>query len=190
VFGAPGGEAGATPNREFPELWLRFVTAVCDGSQQALLAERGRDLAANMSEHGYGMAFFVANELRAQIKDAIALLADDEIEEAFGARDMWQVVDQVSTNYLGGARNTHRHAAMAQSGAAIIDWFTIHADTFDHRRWPAHDTVLVPYCEQWLAAYGVCDTDVDGCSYPISSPAELARIAASDLLTTLGNGHE
>jgi len=31
-------------------------------------------------------------------------------------RDMWQVIDQVSGNYLGGARNTHRHRTQSRAG--------------------------------------------------------------------------
>jgi len=29
---------------------------------------------------------------------------------------MWQVIDQVSGNYLGGARNTHRHRTQSRAG--------------------------------------------------------------------------
>jgi hypothetical protein len=30
------------------------------------------------------------------------------------SRDMWQVIDQVSINYLGGAPNTHRYRTQSQ----------------------------------------------------------------------------
>lgn len=32
------------------------------------------------------------------------------------ARDMWQVIDQVNVNYLGGARNTHRYRTQSRAG--------------------------------------------------------------------------
>jgi hypothetical protein len=38
------------------------------------------------------------------------------LETAYGQRDMWQVIDQVSTSELGGARNTSRYRT--QTGAA------------------------------------------------------------------------
>ena len=63
-----------------------------------------RDLAANLSLHGYGWANFMATELRQQIKDATELLSDKQIQSAFGARDMWQVIDQVAMQELGGFR--------------------------------------------------------------------------------------
>ena len=146
VFGAPGGEPGVLPNREFPELWLRFVSAVSGPA--------GRDLAVNLSKHGYGIASLVARELRAQTKGAISLLSDREVTAAFGARDMWQVIDQVSATYLGGARNTHRYATMAQSGVSIIDWLAGHADALNRGDPPAGDAGLAAACEQWLAVNG------------------------------------
>ena len=153
VFGAPGGDPGVTPNREFAQLWLRFVSA--------LSASAGRDLAVNLSEHGYGMALFVARELGAQAKGAIALLSDPEVSAAFGAREMWQVIDQVAANYLGGARNAHRYAAMARSGSTIIDWLARNADALNKRHAPAGDAGLTEASEQWLAAKGAGDTGCD-----------------------------
>jgi hypothetical protein len=32
------------------------------------------------------------------------------------ARDMWQVIDQVNTTYLGGARNSHRYRTQSRAG--------------------------------------------------------------------------
>jgi hypothetical protein len=31
-------------------------------------------------------------------------------------RDMWQVIDQVNSNYLGGARNSKRHRTQSRAG--------------------------------------------------------------------------
>ena len=58
---------------------------------------------------------------------AAGLLGDPDVRRAFGARDMWQVVDSVARNDLGGARNSARHRALAQSGTAILDWLAEHA---------------------------------------------------------------
>src|SRR6266850_6176218 len=54
--------------------------------------------------------------------DVIRLLSDPEIESVYGARDMWQVISQVSQLELGGARNTVRYRTLATSGAIIIAW--------------------------------------------------------------------
>ena len=160
VFGAPGGDADVTPNRDFQDLWLRFVSAVAAGSRQGSPGGRARDLAVNLSAHGYGMARFVADDLRAQVRTATALLSDPAVTAAFGAHDMWQVIEKVSANDLGGARNTRRFVEMAESGANIIGWLAKHATTFDHGQWMGDDAQLTAACERWLAAQDEGDGDV------------------------------
>ena len=136
VLGLPGGDSTARANRQFDALWLRFVTAANDYARpadaessldQGILSGAARDLAANLSRHAGGMALRAAVELGAQMKDATRLLGDPDVRRAFGARDMWQVVDSVARNDLGGARNSARHRALAQSGTAILDWLAEHA---------------------------------------------------------------
>ncbi len=36
------------------------------------------------------------------------------------ARDMWQVIDQVNVNYLGGTRNSHRYRTQSRAGAVTV----------------------------------------------------------------------
>ena len=134
AVGAPGGVEGVAVNREFNDLWLRFVSRVAtlnrqnevetSGSETKELALRraARDLAQNLSLHGAGMALYAAVDLQQQIVFAVKLLSDPEITAAYGTRDMWQVVDQVATIDLGGAANTHSYRTMATSGATIISW--------------------------------------------------------------------
>jgi hypothetical protein len=213
AFGAPGGDPNANlPNRDFNDLWLRFVSSVSSFARQ-ITVERllrstiplavsqeqvrkaGRDLAANLSLHGYGIAYFAATELQNSIMQFISLLSDREVTGAFGARDMWQVIDQVNTNYLGGPRNTQRYRTQARSGAVVIRWLanngqrltsgngtdviSIDALTSPQLRSLGSDnpTVtptdwdLVQACEQWLAVGGVQDTNIEQYSQPIESPA-------------------
>jgi hypothetical protein len=231
-FGFPGGDAAvATPNREFADLWLRFVSAVSTYVRQvtvddllrsnvpfAVSAEQvrksGRDLAANLSLHGYGIAYFAATELQGQINDVIALLSDPEIKAAYGARDMWQVIEQVSIYELGGARNTVRYRTMATAGAIIIRWLATHADRLSGsfgdavldidqvRRPPLRpkgvratdqptDRDLVDACEQWLAVTGTPEQRVEEYAQPIEAPNTTSRPvqipqAARDLLESVG----
>jgi len=232
VFGFPGGDAmQINPNREFNDLWLRFVSAVSAFVRQLkvddLLRARipvqvsqeqvrksGRDLGANLSLHGYGMTFFVAAELQKEINDIIRLLSDPEVLNAYGARDMWQVIDQVATLELGGARNSVRYRTMAQSGAVIIRWLADRADklagaSFDDvldiyqiRNPPPRrsgqkattnptDADLVNACEQWLAVTGTPDDRVEQYSQPIEGPNMTSRpiqipSVARDLLESVG----
>jgi SpoVK/Ycf46/Vps4 family AAA+-type ATPase len=185
AFGAAGGDAGVTPNRDFPEIWLRFISAVTDSLQHPPRERVARDLAVNMSEHGYGMALFVACQFRAQMKNAISVLSDSEVTGAFDARDMWGVIDHVSTNYLDGATNSHRYAEMAQAGANIIGWLARHVDALNHCQWPGDDVDPGAICKQWLAARGPV-SDVGGWTHRVGS-ADSGPLAPAQLLATLAD---
>jgi hypothetical protein len=201
VFGLPGGEQGVVPNQEFGDLWTRFISSVsalarqtATGSEARATTEQttrkaGRDLAVNMSLYGYGVAFFAATELRGQVDQIVKLASDPEILRAYGARDMWQVVDQVATLELGGAANSARYRALASSGSTIIAWLAKNARKFSiSARGPfltlnskssrmgkldaltaksPTDSDLVAACEQWLAVSGTSDGSVDDFSHPV-----------------------
>ncbi|TJZ76209.1 hypothetical protein [Chitiniphilus eburneus] len=233
AFGAPGGDPnGSMPNREFNELWLRFVSAVSNFARQisvekllrqnvpmAVSQEQvrksARDLAANLSLHGYGIAYFAATDLQQSILEFRDILSDPEVRGAFGARDMWQVVDQVNANYLGGTRNTYRYRVQANSGAIIVRWLAqnqqrlqgrygmdvisidaltnpqLRALSSDRPLVSPSDWDLVNACEQWLAVGGVQDQSIEQYSQPIESPVitskpiEMPRVAR-DVLDSVG----
>jgi len=232
AFGAPGGDPnGALPNREFNELWLRFVSAVSSFARQLTVEKMlrssvpmavsqeqvrksGRDLAANLSLHGYGIAYFSATELQSTLMEFRDVLSDPEIKGSFGARDMWQVIDQVNANYLGGTRNTHRFRTQARAGAVIIRWLANHhqrltgrygtdvislasltnpqlAQGSDRPLVTPNDWDLVQSCEQWLAVGGVQDANIEQYSQPIESPVitskpiEMPQMAR-DILDSVG----
>jgi hypothetical protein len=231
-FGYPGGDPSqGNPNRDFNDLWLRFISSVSSyvrqlkvddllrsnvpvSVSQEQVRKSGRDLAANLSLHGYGIAYFVATELQSSIREFITLLSDPEIKSAYGARDMWQVIEQVSTLELGGARNSVRYRTMATSGAVIIRWladnanqlagsaFTDIIDLGEIRNPPPRgagasptteptDADLLNACEQWLAVTGTPDLRVEEYAQPsegptaTSSPVRIPTIA-KDLLDSVG----
>jgi hypothetical protein len=212
-FGWPGGEASQNAqNREFGDLWLRFVSAVSSFTRQATLEnlltsslpnavsqeqvrKAGRDLAANLSLYGYGMAYFAATELQTQIREIIEVLSDPDVKGSYGARDMWQVIDQVAALELGGARNSVRYRTMAQSGAVIIRWLANNASRLSGvgrlklldetairlARVSGRPTVdptdrdLVDACEQWLAVTGTSDARVEQYAQPVEGPNQTSR---------------
>jgi hypothetical protein len=234
-FGFPGGDAmQESANREFNDLWLRFVAGVSSYVRQftvddLLRGQRGplpvaqqhvikaaRDLAANLSLHGFGVAYFAAGELQTQINEVLSLLSEQEVKQAYGARDMWGVIEQVSALELGGARNTVRYRTMATSGAVIVAWLAKHArdlanpatlallDVQDVLRPTLRpqgtratedpsDRDLVDACEQWLAVTGTSETRVDEYTQPIegpyipSSPVRIPSMAR-DMLDAAGVG--
>jgi hypothetical protein len=231
TFGIAGGDAQVVPNREFSDLWLRFLSAVSSFNRQSTVNElitvrfpaavsqeavrkSGRDLAANLSLHGYGVAYFAATELQAVINESIEILSNAEIRNAYGARDMWQVVDQVAALELGGNKNSIRYRTMAQAGAVIIRWLANHADVLatagngpvldvdviangaprlpgDKPTTNPNDQDLVNACEQWLAVTGTQDEQVEQYAQPVEGPVITSRpiqipAVARDLLASVG----
>ncbi len=211
-FGAPGGNPNAgEPNRDFNELWLRFLSAVSSFARQLTVdrllrsavpmavsqeqvRKAGRDLGANLSRNGYGIAYNAAIEIQQSILDFRTVLTDPELRNVFGARDMWQVIDLVNANYLGGPRNTHRFRTQSRNGAIIIRWIANHVETLssvtgpvllvDQIVSPQHfrvdadhkptvdptDWDLVNACEQWLAVGGVQEESREHYAQPIEAP--------------------
>src|SRR5262245_4008772 len=140
AFGIPGGaDTGVEPNREFNDLWMRFVSSVSalvrqldvgsvlpDPSHapvsQAQVRKAARDLAVNLSLHGFGVAHFAATELQTQTTSLIEVLSDPEIRRAYGARDVTQLVDRVVQRELGGVPARGRYLVRAKSGVIILAW--------------------------------------------------------------------
>jgi hypothetical protein len=184
---AQGGGEEQMPNREFADLWIRFLSAASLLGRQAKeerklvsdeqLFKSARDLAVNLSLHGYGMAHFAGAELQKLIKDVHAMLSAPDILSAYGVRDPNQLIDRVSTLYLAGAVNGVRQRTMAHAGSKIMRWLADEAQTlsspisrslaiFD--RDGARFQELIGNVERWLAVTGTPDATVEQFSEPIS----------------------
>jgi hypothetical protein len=216
TMGVPGGNVNGASNREFNDLWIRFVSSVSSlvrqktvesllrqgipasiGQQQ--VRKSARDLALNLSRYGYGMVVFAAVDLQKQISTMIKLLGHEDIRGAYGARDMWQVIDQVATLELGGARNSARYRTLAICGAIITKWLAKNVDKFNRATSlepiidldavvatsPASsgrnatsdptDYDLVNACELWLADTAVGDDRIEQMSQPREAPVMTSR---------------
>jgi len=168
AFGALGGASDSEPNRDFDRLWLRFLAAIASLARQSSQAppaegtlpalqeaarNAGRDLATNLSQHGYGIAYFAATALAQTIVEIRDLLRDTELRAAFGARDMWQVIELVSTEFLGGARNTNRFRTQSKAGAVIIRWLGNNAPRLAN---PKRDVVELEQMRRPKPPYAPC----------------------------------
>ncbi len=138
------GDDGEASNREFHDLWTRFLSAVASFTRQSSVADTsgsspalasqeeirkaGRYLATNLSRHGSGIAYIAARELQTQIRDMIGLLSDREILSTHGASDLWQVIEQIASKEFGGARNVARYRSLSTSGATVIAWLATKSD--------------------------------------------------------------
>ena len=188
TLGVPGGQPGVAANRDFQDLWLRFVSAVASLDRNAppssidRIKQPARDLAANMSTHGGGTLYHAAAELRKQVADMTEILSDRDLQSAFGARDLWSVIDHVAASELGGARNTARYRTLATSAATIINWLADHEHRLCDPTQPLIDPGaikappdcgsgeaaggtpadydLVNACEMWLAESGIPDSSL------------------------------
>ena len=169
VLGSPGGAAGVRPNREFPALWLRFVDSVLayahknkaselvrpPSANNARVRRAARDLAANVSAHGGGVATTAALRLVAQAQQLFEILNDRELQQAFGARDAWQLIERVSRD-LGSARNVTRYRKQAEAARQIFDWLVDYTAGGSTKG----DTQVVSAAEQWLGTSDVMRIDL------------------------------
>jgi hypothetical protein len=144
TLGIPGGEGEGRVNREFNDLWVRLVSSVSALARQntvdsllrspfpgAIGQQRvrkaARDLCVNLSTYGYGMAIYAAIELNKQVEIITAVLGSEDVRANYGgARDWTQVVDEIATLELGGARNSSRYQTLASCGGIITAWLANH----------------------------------------------------------------
>ena len=183
---------------------------------QEQVRKAGRDLASNLSLYGYGMTYHAAVELQHTIQEIFQILRGAEVKAAFGARDVYQVIEQVSALELGAHVNTVRARTMATAGATIIAWLVKKArdlgsislapilDTAEILNPSIHpagskpttdpfDSDLVSACERWLAVTGTPDQQVESYADPFEGPATPSRpiqmpSAARDMLQSVGIG--
>jgi hypothetical protein len=203
AFGfAQGSVEEQLPNREFADLWIRFcssvsmfdreriVTGVRKSVTPSELFKNARDLAVNLSLHGYGVAHFAAVELQDTIKTLLKTLSYPDVLQAYGVLDLWQLVERVSGLYLGGAANSVRQRTMATTGSQIILYLADKSKQLSAAvgaiTLPEGDP-LIGYVERWLAVTGMGEEATEKYSEPVSLSSQptipdMALRAAPDLL--------
>jgi hypothetical protein len=204
AFGLPGGDADVIPNREFNDLWMSFVSIVgmysaelqslppgerSVGPEEVLVS--GRTLAVNLSTHGHGLAWFAAQDFKAEIQQVMELLSDAELQSAFDAKDPGQVIHNVAASELGARPNVPRAHTRATSGLIIIRWLANrrarllrprsanilrHEDIVEGRTaaslnkkatvYPT-DSDLVTACERWLGVTGTQEAELKEQAAPV-----------------------
>jgi hypothetical protein len=177
---AQGSVDEEMPNREFNDLWIRFLSAVSIYGRELASTEMkrvsqeqifktARDLAVNLSYHGYGLAHFAAIELQQLVKSVKDTLSHPDVLSSYGVRDCWQLCERVSNMYLGGSTNGVRHRTMAASGAAIIQWLAVSGPALiGSFRNLNVDDVLVSNVERWLSVTGTPDQQTEKYSEPVA----------------------
>lgn len=129
------GRAERLPEHERDELYARVVgpafehllgrlaaaIAGDDDDPEAVTWAAG-ELRSNVDRHLDDGALAAIAQLRAQLGDALAILSDRDLLNAYGARDPWHLVDQLSRLELGGTRDIARHQTLAAAGTVVISW--------------------------------------------------------------------
>jgi hypothetical protein len=186
---AQGSVEVPLPNREFSDLWIRFLSVASlqnrqiDTTNNKLLStgtlvtdeqvfKAAKDLAVNLSLHGYGIGHFAAVEMQKLARDVKGMLSFPDVLSAFGTRDVWQLVERVSQMYLGGSTNGVRQRTMAQCGARIIQFLGNKASALSGVVVSLSTAPIKSDVEQWLAVTGTDDGTVDKYSAPISVSAQ------------------
>ena len=110
----------------FDELWSDLAGALADGRADA---ERPADMVrAHLGGRIDERTIALTPALIAQLRSALDVLADREILESHGARDMWQLIEQRARLDLGAEPDVGRAQTMAAAGTAIIGWLADDAD--------------------------------------------------------------
>ncbi len=171
VLGAPGGRPGVKANRDFQSLWILFIAEVLShakdygtsnlawpqSTRNAGVRKAAADLTANLSQYGKAMSNEAAR-LAGQLRQAFDILRDPQLQATLGARDLWQLVERVNQEHLGGKTDTARCWALADAGRRIFDWLAAYAQT--QGRNAGADSELIEAAEAWLAASDTTDSPV------------------------------
>lgn len=78
------------------------------------------ELRSNIDAHVGADELTAIAQLRAQLGDALAILSDGHLLNAYGARDSWQLIDQLARLEIGAEPDIPRHNALAAAGTVLI----------------------------------------------------------------------
>lgn len=190
-YGTAQAPAGAVVNRNFHRQLVGFMAAVGQYFRDLLIGEVirggqlidqrpfgsvgtvqriGLDLRYALDRSTYGNIFSLAMETGHYLKTVLQLLDAPDIKKAFDANTKWDVVEIVSTRYLGGIAEPSQRAKMAESGRRILQFIA------DNDFKTAIDPILFQstvrpmgaHAEAWLAAYRMTP---EGRGFPGVTPA-------------------
>jgi len=108
----------------FEHLLGRLVQALAASSlDEDAVAWAADELRAHVDSHVGEDERAAAALLTAQLADALAILSDAEILNAYGARDAWELTDQLARLELGAAPpDIDRRQTLAAAGAGVVAW--------------------------------------------------------------------
>ncbi|MBC7898736.1 MAG: hypothetical protein H7070_01665, partial [Saprospiraceae bacterium] len=140
----------------------------------------GRDLAANLSLYGWAATQFAARRLRQHIESSLGILNQPSVQKAYGATNLYQVIERVSSSEFNLTPNIVKHRTMAEAGKQLIDLIAKYHFVWNRssglpvfvepgRAGEIDDpdkTAFFTLTQQWLAVNGIKDAQVDQYSEP------------------------
>jgi hypothetical protein len=107
-------------NEDFAGLLETLTTALADdGDDTAAVASAAAALRENLAEHSSADTAKAAGELRKALGEIGGVLSDVELRSAYGAADMWQLIENVQREF-GGDADVQGVRERAVAGALVV----------------------------------------------------------------------
>lgn len=107
-------------DEDFDERWAALVASLAQSEGDA--GDRAEDVRGVLNAAVDESVLLAAPQLIAHLREALEILDDPEILNAYGARDIWQLVDTLARLELGREFDVVRARTMAAAGTLIIGW--------------------------------------------------------------------
>jgi hypothetical protein len=115
---------------DFDERWVALVAALAEGDTDADAdaGDRADEVRAVLNGGVDEAILLAAPALIGHLREALEILDDPEIRNAYGAQDIWQLVDTLARMELGRDFDVVRARTMAAAGTLIVGWLAEEVD--------------------------------------------------------------
>lgn len=185
-YGPTPAPAGAIVNTNFHFQLVAFMSAMAQYfrdltisdviKSSATITERpfgsaatvqrlGVDLRYALDRASYGNILALTQETGQYLSTVLELLDASDIKKAFDANTKYDVLEQVTNRYLGGAVELSQRAKMAESGRRVLQCIADNdfRTTLDLNVFNADGRPIAQQAEAWIAAYRLTQ---DGRRFP------------------------
>jgi hypothetical protein len=111
---------------DFDERFVALAAALAQSDADA--GARATDVRAVLNTAVGEPVLLAAPALIAHLREALEILEDPEILHAYGARDIWQLVETLARMELGREFDVFRARTMAAAGTLVIGWLAEEVD--------------------------------------------------------------
>lgn len=179
-YGSGPAPAGAYLNKNFHYQFVAFTAALAQYFRDLTIGEvirgsaalqdhpfgsiatiqrLGTDLRYALDRSSYGNILSLTQESGHYLRWCLDLLDAADIKKGFDAVTKWDVLEAVSNQHLGGARELSQRARMAESGRQLLQWiadsdFSVSMDAELFRN---ETRTIGAHAEAWIAAYRLTD---------------------------------